>query len=219
MTRVREGERLGIFGGSFDPIHVGHLILAEVARERLQLSKVLFVPAAISPLKLDAAPRADAKQRLEMIQLSIGGNEHFAADDRELERAGPSYTVDTLRELQSEFVSGAESKELVFLMGADSLASFDRWKDPHEICRLATMAVLSRGGHQPPSPNELAVFLPQPENAAAHIHPMPQLEISSSDIRNRVGIGQSTRYQLHPAVAAYVQSQGLYRSSSKTSAD
>lgn len=207
MTSVPEGERLGVFGGSFDPIHLGHLILAEVAREHLQLSKVLFVPAAISPLKLDKAPRADAKQRFAMIELAIGGNHFFAADDRELSRSGPSFTVDTLRELQAE----NPDKELVFLMGADSLASFEKWKSPNEICQLATLAVLSRGGQELPDPGTLAPFLPQPKDAASHIHPMPQLEISSSDIRERIAKHQSTRYQLPPAVEAYVNANKLYQ--------
>jgi nicotinate-nucleotide adenylyltransferase len=199
-------KKLGVIGGSFDPVHVGHLLLAEIAREALGLDQVLFVPAAISPLKLDAEPRANAKQRVEMLRLAISGNEFFDVDEREIKRGGASYTVDTLKELSAE----TKGAELYFLMGADSLATFERWKSPNEICKLARVIVLDRGGHSKPDVEELAKYLPKPESAAEQILEMPQVEISSSDLRQRIGAQRSVRYQLPPAVAAYIASESLY---------
>lgn len=198
--------RLGVIGGSFDPIHTGHLLLAEIAREKLGLDRVLFIPAAVSPLKLDAEPRATAKQRAEMLRLAINGNEFFDVDEREIKRGGASYTVDTLQELAAENAAS----DLYFLMGADSLASFDRWKSPEEICKLARVIVLARGGNAKPDVQELAKFLPEPESAAQQIIAMPQVEISSSDLRQRIGAKQSVRYQIPPAVAAYINAEALY---------
>ncbi len=209
MSEPSNRLRLGIFGGTFDPIHVGHLLLAEHAREVLRLDRVLFLPAAIAPHKLDRRA-SDGKVRLEMLQLAIGGNPHFAADDRELRRGGTSYTVETLAELKREI----PDQELVFLMGADSLSELHTWRDPVGICQLAFVAVLARGGMPSPDMNLLGPYMPHAsaEQLAAHLVPMPQIEISSSDIRRRIAAGQSVRYQLHPAVAAYVAAQKLYTS-------
>ncbi|MFK7734602.1 MAG: nicotinate-nucleotide adenylyltransferase [Pirellulaceae bacterium] len=198
--------RLGVIGGSFDPIHTGHLLLAEIAREKLGLDRVLFIPAAISPLKLDSEPRATAKQRVEMLRLAINGNEFFDVDEREIKRGGASFTVDTLREIDEE----NPDTELFFLMGADSLASFERWKSPKEICELAYVIVLARGGHAKPDAEELGKFLPKPESAAQQILEMPEIEISSSDLRGRMGANQSVRYQIPPAVGAYIAAESLY---------
>ena len=201
-------QRIGILGGTFDPIHLGHLLLAEMARESLQLDELRFIPAATAPHKLDQ-PASDGKQRLELIRLAIGGNPNFTVDDRELRRSGISYTVDTLTELRAEF----SAAELFFLMGADSLAELHTWREPARICELACVVVLARGGHQAPDLQRLKVYLPPEQHAelATHLVPMPQMEISSSDIRARIAQGRSVRYQLHPAVAASIAAQGLYR--------
>lgn len=201
-------QRIGILGGTFDPIHVGHLLLAEMAREALRLDEVRFIPAATAPHKLDKQS-AEGKQRLELIRLAIGGNRYFTADDRELRRSGVSYTVDTLTELCAELPKA----ELVFLMGGDSLAELHTWREPARICELAFVAVLARGGLPTPDLQQLKVYLPTEQHAelASHLVPMPQMEISSSDIRARIAQGRSVRYQLHPAVAAAIEAQGLYR--------
>ncbi len=202
-------QRIGIFGGTFDPIHVGHLLLAELARERLRLDEVRFIPAATAPHKLEQKS-SDGKQRLELVRLAIGGNPYFTADDRELRRSGVSFTVDTLTELRAELPEA----ELFFLMGGDSLAELHTWREPERICQLAFVAVLARGGHDNPDLQQLKRFLSPEQHAdlASHLIPMPQLEISSSDIRQRVAAGRSVRYQLHPAVAAAIAASGLYRS-------
>ena len=206
--RQRVGrQRLGILGGSFDPIHFGHLLIAELACEQLQLSEVRFIPAAISPLKQDNQP-TDAKHRVEMIRLAIGGNAHFKLDERELRRVGPSYTVDTLVELKSE----VPDAELVFIMGADSLADLPAWREPARICELAFLAIAARGGQPPPDLELLRRFLPQDpvDNPTEHLLSLPQLEISSSDIRQRVRSGKSIRYQVPAAVEAYISAAKLY---------
>lgn len=202
-----DNRRIGIMGGSFDPIHVAHLLVAESAREQLGLHEVRFLPAAQSPLKA-SLPAVSDKQRVEMLQLALNGNSSFVVDDRELRRGGKSYTVDTLRELTAEL----PDDELVFIMGADSLAGFDQWKSPGEICELAFVAVLERGGNASVDLGMLERYLPESEkaNAATHLVKMPQLEISSSDLRRRVAEGRTTRYQLPPAVAAYIDSEKLY---------
>ncbi len=185
-------------------MHVGHLLAAEQCRQQLQLSELRFIPAFVSPFKLDKQA-ADPKHRLEMLRLATQSNPAFRVDDRELKREGTSFTVDTLRELKSE---NPES-ELVFLMGADSLAEFDKWREPAEICRLARVVVVARGGAQPPDLTVLQRYLTE-GHAAQHLIQMPQCEISSSSIRAAVAQGQSIRYQVPAAVAAYIAQHELY---------
>ncbi len=149
--------RIGIFGGSFDPIHLGHLWVAEAAREHLSLDIVRFIPTAISPLKADQVS-APAKQRLEMLQLAIGGNESFVIDPREIARGGISYTVDTLRELISE----QPEAEWFLIVGADSLNDFPRWREPETICQIATVSVVARAGMPAPNWDLLRDFVDAP---------------------------------------------------------
>ena len=120
--------RIGVFGGSFDPVHLGHLILAENCRQQANLDQVLFIPSAMSPHKRDGAHGTD-RQRLEMLDLAIGGHRDFVRSDMEIKRGGVSYTIDTLRELEES----QTDNEWFFLMGADSLESFSSWKEPDEI--------------------------------------------------------------------------------------
>ena len=145
MSLSSSRKRIGLLGGSFDPIHIGHLLIAEQCREQLALDEVRFLPAAISPLKLDQ-PGLDAKHRLEMVGLAISGNAHFSLDDREQRRGGPSFTVDTLRELVQEMPTA----DFVWILGSDSLADLDRWREPDQICQLAFVVVVARGGHAAP---------------------------------------------------------------------
>ncbi|MGN6547509.1 MAG: nicotinate-nucleotide adenylyltransferase [Aureliella sp.] len=200
--------RIGLVGGSFDPVHLGHLLAAEQCREQLGLEEVRFILAATSPFKLDDRP-ADSKHRWEMLQIAISGNPFFRADDRELRRGGTSYTVDTLREFRAELPDA----EIVFLMGADALADFAKWREPEEICRLAFVAVVPRGGHMAPDLGILRPFLPAEQAAELdrHLVRMPQCEISSTNLRQVVAEGRSLRYQVPAAVAAYIEQHGLYR--------
>lgn len=205
-TSKREKERIGILGGSFDPVHLGHLLIAEFARESLSLDKMCFLPAAHSPLK-ENPPNVEDKHRLEMLQLAINGNRYFEIDSRELEREGKSFTVQTLEEYRADYPDA----EVFFVIGADSLETFARWKEPERICELAHVTVLQRGGVQVSNRNLLQAHLPNTDqDLESHFIASPQIEISSSEIRSRVHEGLSIRYQLPPAVAAYIAAQDLY---------
>jgi nicotinate-nucleotide adenylyltransferase len=183
--------RIGIFGGSFDPVHHGHLILARAAREELGLDRIVFIPANMSPHKTDTRP-ATAEDRWNMVNLAIKGEDGLTASDVELRRPAPSYTVDTLRDFRAE----QPDDEFVLLIGADNVAKFDTWREPQEIRRLAPIAVLDRAG-----------------NEAAHDWPVVrrQIDISSTDIRTRVTAGRSIRYLTPASVCDYITAQGLYR--------
>ena len=201
--------RLGVFGGTFDPIHLGHLILAEQARERLRLDEVLFLPAAAPPHKQSREITSGAR-RLEMVELAIAGNACFSASDLEWRREGLSYTVDTLRELRIERPDAC----LFLLLGADSLHDLPQWHQPEEIARLARIAVVERPGSPPIDVRALAPPLTDEQAAAVaeHLVPIPLIEISSTAIRQRAAAGRSIRYLVPPAVEAYIDAHGLYRS-------
>lgn len=206
--------RLGIFGGSFNPIHYGHLILAECCREQLALDRVWFLPAATPPHKQqqDLLP---GEQRAEMIELAIAGHPSFGVCRYELERGGVSYTVDTLARFHAE----QPADELFFLMGADSLADLPTWKDPATICQLAIPVVVRRGdGAHAPSPDSeefrALAHLVTPERLQQIAHArveMPRIDLSASDLRRRVAAGQSIRYRTPRAVEKYIETHGLYR--------
>ncbi len=203
--------RIGVLGGTFDPVHLGHLMIAEQAREHLKLSEVRWIPAATAPHE-QLKNASDSTHRLAMVQLAICGNSHFVCDDREVRRGGKSYTIDTLHELKSQFPDA----ELVFLMGADSLREFSKWRTPGEICKAAQVIVVARGGQPAPDLSSLAEFLPEAKTTQQlfdeHLLTMPQLEVSSSDIRRRVALGKSIRYMVPAAVEAYIRQHNLYRS-------
>jgi nicotinate-nucleotide adenylyltransferase len=199
--------RLGIYGGSFDPVHYGHLLLAESAREQLQLQKVLFIPAAQAPHKQQQTA-APAAARVEMLELAIGGQRAFEVSPLEIERGGISYTVDTLEKVNKE----EPAAEIFLLLGADSLVDLPGWKSPQEICRLATLAVVGRPGIEVDFTPLVAVADAErlEEFAACRVR-MPQLEIKSRDLRARVGRGGSIRYQTPRSVEKYIEAAGLYR--------
>lgn len=207
MTRVKRQatapRRLGIFGGTFDPPHTGHLALAECAREQLGLDRVLFVPAARPPHKR-GAKRSSAAHRVAMTRAAVRGNPAFAVSTIETRRRGPSWTVDTVRALAAEHAG----EELWLLMGADSYAAFGTWREPAEIARHARLAVALRPGTRAPKrPRGVArdrvTFLENPE-----------LEISSSAVRERARAGRSVRYLVPDAVARHIARHGLYGSAS-----
>lgn len=181
----------GIFGGSFDPIHHGHLILARAALEELGLDRILFIPANMSPHKTDTNP-ATAQDRLAMLQLAIENEPGFAASDLELHRPPPSYTVDTLRELNSHHPEDI----FTLLIGADNVVKFDTWREPDEIRSLARIAVLDRANHETTREWPIVRRL---------------VDISSTDIRTRVATGRSIRYLTPDSVCDYITAQGLYR--------
>ena len=200
--------RIGIYGGSFDPVHYGHLLLAELCRETCELDEVRFVPAAIPPHKQDQGRAAD-EHRVEMLKLAIGGNPHFAVWDVELQRGGVSYTVDTLRDLRAE----QPNDELFFLMGADSLFDLPNWREPAEICKLATITVVDRPGSREVDFDVLrdVATADRIEHFKKNVVSMPQLDISSSGIRDRIASGKSIRYQTPRSVEQYLLTAKLYQ--------
>jgi len=190
--------RLGVYGGAFDPPHLGHLVAASGACEALRLDRLLWVPSAVHPLK---AVRTAAAVRLEMVNAAIAGDPRFAADDLELRRTGPSYTVDTLRELRER----EPMAELFFLTGADNLADLPRWREPDEVARLATLAVVSRAGESVPVDGRYPALAVR----------VTRVDLSSTEIRRRVAAGQSIRYLVPEAVRAVIQRERLYRDHSR----
>lgn len=200
--------RVGIFGGSFDPIHLGHLWIAEAAKETLALTELRWVPAAQSPLKPSGAV-ASGPQRLAMLQLALAGWEGNVIDERELRRGEVSYTVDTIRDLRQEFASA----ELFMILGSDSLASMRDWHRPEELLRLVIPAVVRRGGEPEPDFSVLdGLVEPQRiERFRQCVIPMPLIEISSTELRQRIAQGRSIRFRTPRAVEAYIQAERLYR--------
>ncbi len=198
--------RIGVFGGSFDPIHYGHLILAENCREQAQLDQVLFMPCALSPHKLAGAHASD-RQRLEMLDLAIGGHRDFVRSDMEIKRGGISYTVETLQTLTTE----NPENEWFFTMGADSLESFSSWREPEEILKMAKPIVVGRPGA------ELNLDVLEPFSSKQYVESLgelavvsPLIDISSSEIRRRVGVGESIRFLVPRSVEKYIETQKLY---------
>jgi nicotinate-nucleotide adenylyltransferase len=187
--------RLGIFGGTFDPPHLGHLLVAIDAVEALALDRLTFVPAARQPLKANVVT-APAAARLAMTLRLAGDDPRFAVDAVEIDRDGLSFTVDTMR----TFAAQAPEAERYFLLGADAWRSFPRWREPAEIMRLATVVVLTRGG-EPIGSSDLR---------APRVLPTRRIDISSTEIRSRVRAGLSLRGFVPEAVREYIEENGLY---------
>jgi nicotinate-nucleotide adenylyltransferase len=201
--------RIGFFGGSFDPVHYGHLLLAESCREQCRLDEVWFVPAAVPPHKR-SDDRAEAKHRVAMLELAIAGNAAFRVSTIELDRGGVSFTVDTLSDIKSQQPPDAE---LFLLLGGDSVHDFPTWREPQRILDLATPVAVSRAGSPSPDFSDLAglVTPERLDEIRRHTVEMPLVEFSSTEIRTRVAAGRSVRYMTPRAVEVYVAEQGLYR--------
>jgi nicotinate-nucleotide adenylyltransferase len=186
--------RLGIFGGSFDPPHVGHLLVVTDAVEALQLDHLVFVPAAIQPLK-SGQPVTAPHHRLAMVRLLTAGDPRFSVDPIEIDRDGLSYTVETL----TTFAERHPEAERFFLVGTDVLASFGQWRDPERVLRLATLAVMQREGDRGRIPK-----------GAVRVETR-RVDVSSTEVRERVRTGHAIRGFVPEAVAAYIAEQRLYR--------
>jgi nicotinate-nucleotide adenylyltransferase len=200
-----------LYGGTFDPIHHGHLIPCRRARELLNADEVLLVPARLSPHKTapSRAAQTTPAQRLEMLRLAIENEPGFAIDPRELAREGPSFTVDTLHEILSER-SGDPAFRLTLLLGADQLRLFSTWREVTEILRMAHVAVVARPGIDLAAGLELVRA--ELGAAALRLTPLmtPLVEISATAIRERVAAGLSIRYLVPEAVADYIRRERLY---------
>ncbi len=200
--------RVGIFGGTFDPVHTGHLLLAEQSREQGRLDEVWFVPAAHPPHK-DEPTLTRFEQRVEMLALAIAGNAAFRIDELEKERPGPSYTVDTLAELHRRHAT----HEFFLLIGSDTLNDLPHWYQPARVLELAGLLVMTRPGSAVSTAEELRARLRLPEQAPLQLEKVqtPQIDISSRDLRRRAAAGCSLRYFLPRAVECYIQERQLYR--------
>jgi len=194
--------RVGVFGGTFDPPHLGHLIIAEEAREALGLQRVLFVPARLPPHK---APVGPAAARLELCRAAVAGHPAFEACDLELRRAGPSYTVDTLAALGGE----DPATELFCLLGSDSAVELHTWHDPSRLYALATFVALVRPGW--PRERIGAWLQGQHPRPRLQVLAVPGIGIASSLVRERVAAGRSIRYLVPEPVRALIEAHGLYR--------
>jgi nicotinate-nucleotide adenylyltransferase len=192
-----------ILGGTFDPIHTGHLVIAEEARIKLGLSEVLFVPAGQPWLKLDRNITA-AAHRVEMVRRAIAGNPHFKLCTLEIERPSPSYTVDTLTILQKQLGSGAS---LFFILGRDTLAELPLWKEPQKVIRLCRLVVPPRLGSR--DLKHLNAAIPGLLDKVIQLD-MPVIGISSSEIRQRIAQGLSIRYLVPHGVERYITEQRIY---------
>ena len=203
--------RIGVYGGSFDPVHVGHLVAAECCREQAGLDRVIFVPAAVPPHKRDRS-LAPAEDRLAMLRLATGGHDGFAVSTIELDRGGVSWTVDTLAALAAEFPAA----DLRLILGPDALVDLPTWREPGRILELAPPLAVERETLDDVAAlagdAELARLL-GPERVARLVADrvrMPAIGIRASGVRERVAAGRSIRYLVPRAVEAYVRAHGLY---------
>lgn len=197
--------RVGVLGGTFDPVHNGHLIIAEEARAKLGLAKVLFIPAG-RPWFKDGENVSDMGWRLEMLRLAVDGNSGFEIDTMELEREGSTYTIDTMEELKRRL---GEEVGLYFIIGIDALAELGRWKEPERLASICHFATMRRPGF---TELDLEAMEREVPGVSGRVHVLDnvQVDISSSDIRKRVEQGLSIRYLVPPAVRSYIEEQGLY---------
>jgi nicotinate-nucleotide adenylyltransferase len=194
--------RLAIFGGSFDPPHIGHLLVADDAFEHLALDRLVFVPTATQPLKVGrGGASASAAHRLAMTRLLIDGDARFEVSAIEIERAGLSFTVDTLNDFAARYASA----ERFLLLGADVLATFAQWREPERILQLARAVVLERTGEP------LARLPDGVDSAAFRRLPTRRIDVSSTEIRERARQGKPVRGFVTDGVAAYIERHGLYR--------
>jgi nicotinate-nucleotide adenylyltransferase len=198
--------KLGVFGGTFDPIHIGHLVIAEEAREQLCLDEVVFIPAGKPWFKAEVRI-TDASHRFAMVELAVASNPAFLTSDLEMVRSGPSYTVDTLELLHEKL---GESVELFVVLGADALADLVRWHRPKRILELATVVGVTRPSYRLVDLQQMAADLDSEENTLRLLDG-PLVEISGTEIRRRIQEKRSIRYLVPEPVATYIQEHMLYR--------
>ena len=189
--------RIGLYGGSFDPVHLGHLLVAQAALEEMALDRIVFLPAARSPFKPDTAT-APGDVRMRMLRMALAGGTRFDVDDLELRRGGVSYTVDTVR----VFAARHAGAELCWLLGADHVSTLPQWREAEALARLVEFIVI-------PRPGQPAAALPAPYRLR-HLRGWP-LGVSSSEIRDRLRAGRSIRHLVPPGVAEAIAGAELYR--------
>lgn len=198
--------RLGLFGGTFDPIHLGHLVLAESCREALGLDSVWFVVAGQPPHK--QGDRTPVNDRIEMVRIAIAGNPAFEVSEVESRSPGPHYTYRTLEQIARE----RPGDELFFLIGGDSLVDLPGWKEPGLVMERATVVAVGRHGSEEPSGEGMRAILEAHPKARPVVRvDSPRIEVASRDLRSRVAEGKSIRYLVPRGIEAYIRARGLYR--------
>jgi nicotinate-nucleotide adenylyltransferase len=198
------GKKIGVLGGTFDPIHLGHLIIAEEARTKLKLEKVLFITAGNPYLRDEVV--SSAYHRVSMVERAVEDNPYFLSSSLEVGRPGPSYSVDTISFLRQMLGEGGE---IFFILGWDAVADFHRWKDPQRLVRMCRLVVVGRPGYFPPDVEALEAQIPGIEDSLVPLS-IPEVGISSSDIRQRIAQNLSVRYLIPCKVEEYIREQGLY---------
>ena len=197
--------KTGLFGGTFDPIHLGHLIIADDVREKLGLDRVIFIPARHPWLKADREI-TDGQHRLKMVDLAVASNPNFQVSDAEIERPGPSYTVDTVESMRKEFGSG---EELYFIAGSDAVADMPRWNDPERVMSMCRIVGVRRPGAAEIDVEALRPLIPA-VSSCLRVVDVPQVDISSTAIRERIRAGLSIRYLVTDEVEEYIHEHQLY---------
>ncbi len=197
--------KIGVLGGTFDPIHQGHLVIAEEVVTRLNLAEILFVPAGQPWLKMDY-PISAAEHRVQMVRLAIAGKPGFKLSTMEIERAGPTYTVDTIAQLQVQLGAGTE---LFFILGWDNLNDLPQWREPSRLVKLCHLVAVPRPGYPLPDLNSLEAVIPGLTSSTI-ILDTPEIDISASEIRNRVAQGLSISHLVPKPVDNYIREHRLY---------
>ncbi len=196
---------IGVFGGTFDPVHRGHIAAAQKVKSVLGLETIFFVPAGQPWLKADI-PVSPARHRVEMVRLAIAGKRYFQISTTEVDRPGPSFTVDTIDVLQRQLGAAAN---LWFILGSDTLSDLPRWKEPTRLIQICHLVAFTRPGFVPPPLEWLESSIPGISNHVTFVE-VPQINVSASDIRRRVAQGASIRRMVPGAVEKYILEHGLY---------
>lgn len=196
---------IGVLGGTFDPIHMGHLIVAEETKLRLNLAEILFVPAGLPWLRVNS-PISAAEHRVQMVRLAIGDKPYFKLSTIEVKRAGPSYTVDTIAELKGRL---GVRDELFFILGWDSLAELPEWREPSRLIKMCHLVAVPRVGYSLPDLNGLEAAIPGLAQRVILLD-TPEIDISASVIRQRVAQGLPIDHLVPEPVDRYIREQGLY---------
>lgn len=207
-------EKIILLGGTFDPIHLGHTAVAAYAAEHIGAEKIIFIPAKRSPLK-NFFPQASGSDRLAMIALAIAGNEKFQLSNCELKKSGPSYTLGTVRQFQAEYGGDAL---IYWLIGADGIDELPRWYKVVELIDACILSVMYRAGCEPPDFDKFKAVWGSGriKKLQQNVIRTPLIDISSTEIRNRLAAGRDTGDMLSPAVADYIREHGLYQSKTKS---
>ena len=196
---------IGVLGGTFDPIHLGHLLVAEEVRTQLGLAEIVFVPASQPQLRANS-PVAPAEHRVQMIRLALANKPYCKLSTTEIDRAGPSYSVDTIAEFQGQL--GAQD-ELFFILGWDSLAELPQWREPSRLIKLCRLVAVPRPGYSLPDLNQLEAKIPGLPRRVILME-KPEIDISATEIRNRVAQGLSIRHLIPESVERYIKQYRLY---------